>query len=140
MEHLVESHHGGYYVSSLDPKIITEHCEQCGDSDSIVLSWEEGKRQEKLLDYFSRIKITSDEFRVSKENGMLKEEFIDSLMWYYDMDRSFINELLEDNIITREEQLKLLKQVSISQKKQFEILKSVYYSNGFVRVKKKRKK
>lgn len=40
MEHLVESHLGGYYVSDLDPEQITAYCESCGDSDWILLSWD----------------------------------------------------------------------------------------------------
>lgn len=40
MEHLVESHLGGYYVSDLDPEQITAYCESCGDSDWILLYWD----------------------------------------------------------------------------------------------------
>ena len=38
MEHLVESHLGGYYISNSDPEIIEAYCDQCGDSDRIILS------------------------------------------------------------------------------------------------------
>ena len=137
MEYLVESHMGGHYVSNSDPEIIEEYCEQCGDHDRIILSWEEGKMMEALLKYFSNIKMTDKQLEREKNNSILTvEEQIDDLAWSYDEDRYLIYELTEKNIIKLEEQRCLLKQVTIFQKKQFELLKSIYYPNGYVRVKK----
>lgn len=137
MEYLVESHMGGYYISNSDPIIIEAYCEQCGDYDHIILSWEESKKIESLLEYFSNIKISYEQLEQDKKNSNgTKEEWIDYLTWLYDEDRYLIDELAAHKSITLEEQKKLLKQVTISQKKQFEYLKSIYYSNGFVRVKK----
>lgn len=137
MEYLVESHMGGHYISNSDPEIIEEYCERCGDSDTIILSWEEGKKIETLLDYFSGVKIPYEQLeRYKKDSILTKEELIDNLSWAYDEDRFLINELAEINVIASDEQEVLLKQVNIYQKEQFELLKSIYYPNGFVRVKK----
>ena len=137
MEHLVESHLGGYYISDGDPEFIEAYCDQCGDSDNIILSWEEGQRLESLSEYFSRVKETNEQIEIQKELGVSTDDLIFSLTCYYDNNRCIINDLVGSGEITHEERLALLKLVSISQKKQFEILKSVYYSNGFIRIKKK---
>ncbi len=136
MEHLVESHLGGYYISNSDPEIIEAYCDQCGDSDRIILSWKEGQRLESLTNYFSKVKNTSEQLEECKEHGITTEELIFSLTYDYDNDRYLINELAIDNIITHEEEIFLLKQVSITQKKQFEDLKRIYYPNGLVRKRK----
>ena len=48
MEHLVEGHIGGYYISCEDSSLIEAYCEQCGDYDRIMLSYEEGHKIEAL--------------------------------------------------------------------------------------------
>lgn len=48
MEYLVESHLGGYYVSSGNPEIIEETCEECFDNDMIVASWVKGDKKERI--------------------------------------------------------------------------------------------
>ena len=136
MEYLVESHMGGHYVSNCDPEIIEAYCEQCGDYDRIILSWEDGKIFDTLLEYFSYVKKPVEQLEMDKnELDLMKDELIDSLTWSYDEDRYLISELTEDGIITLDEKKALLKQVTNAQKKQFEILKSIYYPNGYVRVK-----
>lgn len=136
MEYLVEGHLGGYYVSCSDPEIIEEYCEQCGDHDRIILSWEEDKQLETLLEYFSNIKMSQEQLEICKSESLTtKEELIDSLMWSYDDDRYLINEMAGNDIVTFEEREMLLKQIAASQKKQFELLKSIYYANGYVREK-----
>ena len=96
MEHLVESHLGGYYISNSDPEIIEAYCDQCGDSDRIILSWKEGQRLESLTNYFSKVKNTSEQLEESKEHGITTEELIFSLTYDYDNDRYLINELAID--------------------------------------------
>ena len=53
---------------------------------------------------------------------------IQYLMHRYDYDRYMINILKGNNIITNEESILLLKQVSIYQKKQFEIIREVDFN------------
>ena len=136
MEYLVESHMGGYYVSNSDPDIIEAFCEQCGDHDNIILSFEDGKILDALLKYFSRIRMLKEELEREKSESIITlEELIDSLTWTYNEERYLICELAEDDNISLEEKKILLKQVTMFQKKQFEILKSVYYPKGYTRVK-----
>ena len=127
MKHLVEGHLGSYYVSDQDPEIIEEYCSQCGDHDRIIVSWKEGKKLYALLQYFADIKESNDSIIDSYKNGISKEELIDGLMYEYDDDRNLIYNLDNLNIISKEEKLILLKQVSIFQKKQFKLLKEINF-------------
>ena len=56
MEHLVEGHvNGNYYISNSDSEFIEQYCEQCGDSDTILASWnpeEKNARLNALLRFF----------------------------------------------------------------------------------------
>ena len=61
MEHLVESHLGGYYISDIDEEIIEICCEQCGDCDRIILSWKKGNKLNTLLEYLSNIKMSQEQ-------------------------------------------------------------------------------
>lgn len=125
MEYLVESHMGGYYISNLDPDIIERYCEQCGDYDRILLSWEDNKK-EVLEKYFSKIKETKEEIQDDYNNGITRDEITDSLVYDYDNDRYIVQSLYRQNIISKEEKFSLLKQISLSQKQQFIIVKSIY--------------
>ena len=137
MEYLVECHMGGHYVSSDDPEVIEEYCEQCGDHDRIILSWKENEKMDTLLKYFFNIKMSSEQLENEKMDSIeTEEELVDYLTWEYEEDINLINELADDVAITREEQLKLLKQVKKCQRKQFELLKSIYHPNSFVKIKK----
>ena len=57
MEHLVESHLGGYYISDDDPDIIETYCDTCDDYDRVILSWKKDNKLNTLIKYFSKIKI-----------------------------------------------------------------------------------
>lgn len=133
MEHLVQSHLGGYYISSGDPIDIEAYCEECGDSDNIIASWENDNTFLGLLGYFSGLKRTKEELEMYFSRGVSKEDIIFGLMCDFDDDRNIIFNLAEYNDISEEEMKKLIDQVSISQKEQFKLVKSVFYSNGFVR-------
>jgi hypothetical protein len=134
--YLVAGHMGGYYISCDDPEIIQETCEECGDYDRIILSWSEGKMMETLIEYFSELRMYEEQLKIYKENyGLTIEEIIDNLKYDFDEKRCLINSLFNCNIITEEETKTLLKQVSIAQKKQFLLLKSMYYANGYTRKK-----
>lgn len=140
MEHIVESHVGGFYISNENSSVIEEYCEQCGDYDRILLSYDEGHKIEALKDYFSNVKKTIEQLEKTKSQNTAREEIIISLMWDFDDDRLLIEELSDSEIIDKKEKLLLLKQVGITQKNQFELLKSVYYPNGYERPKKLKKK
>lgn len=138
MEHLVESHMGGYYISNNEPEVIEKYCDTCCDYDHIILSYEEGKKFEALLEYVSIVEMSYKELEEYK-NKVTLEELIDRLSCSYDEYRYLIYDLTEDNIINLKERAILLKQITRYQKKQFELLKSACYSNGYPRVKKYKK-
>ena len=61
MEYLVNSHLGGYYISDNDPSWIEEICEECGDCDIIIGSWNnEDEKYITLLDFFLENKLFND--------------------------------------------------------------------------------
>lgn len=69
MEHLVEGHLGSYYISDDDPEFIEQYCETCGDSDTILISWnqeEENARVNALLRYFMANNMNTREDIYSK--------------------------------------------------------------------------
>ena len=95
IEYLVESHLGGYYISNKDPEIIKSYCEACGDRDNIILYWQEGKKLETLIDFFSKIKESEEDLIDYYKDGLNKEELIYTLMFKYDCDRHMINEKIK---------------------------------------------
>ena len=55
LEHLVQSHLGGHYITDGEPEFIEAYCETCGDSDEILTSWENSEKDSRvnaLLRYF----------------------------------------------------------------------------------------
>ena len=127
MEHLVESHLGGYYISSADPEIITAYCESCGDSDWIILSWEEGLMMETLLQYFSEVYYTPEYIEDSKEAGITKQEMIEEVVYKYDFEyKNIIDNLFEDNNISEKEYRELLEVNLETQKKQINMVRNAY--------------
>ena len=126
MEHLVESHLGGYYVSNLDSKVITKYCEECGDSDWIILSWEEGHMIEALTNYFSYLKSTKEMIDNDRISGITKVEAIDNILYTYKGDRNIISNLFEDEIISEEEKKKLIKVNLQTMKSQITMVCEVY--------------
>ena len=125
--YLVDSHIGGYYVSTSNPEIIEEVCEECGDYDSIILSWEDNQKMEVLSNYFENLKYDKENIIDNYNNNETKEEIISDLLYKYECNRYMMNSLCEEEIITKEEKKKLLKVVALSEKKQFELLKSINY-------------
>ena len=87
MEHLVESHLGGYYISNSDPEYIEQYCEACGDSDRIITSWDPYEEKGRL-------------------NGLLKHFMIDVLNSKKDIDNRV--ELISDDITEKEEIIQAL--------------------------------
>lgn len=127
MEYLVESHMGGYYVSNMDPEIITAYCETCGDSDWILLSWEEGHMMESLIQYFSELKYSAENIEREIQEGITKQEAIETILYEYGFsDKNIIEILYEDKVISEEEYKQLLKENLQAQKKQITLVCEVY--------------
>ena len=127
MEHLVKSHLGGYYVSDLDPEQITAYCESCGDSDWILLSWEEGHMMEKLTQHFSELKHSAENIERGRQAGITKKEAIESALYEYSYDdKNMIETLYEERIILEDDYKKLLKENLKTQKSQIALVCSVY--------------
>lgn len=141
MEYLVESHLGGYYVSSLDPKIITAHCKSCGDSDWIILSWKEGHMMDALIQYFSEVKHSVENIEENQQAGITKKEFIESVSYEYSFnDKNIIETLYEEGIILEEEYKRLLKENLQAQKRQIAIVLEIYSKKVNKTLKKQRNK
>ena len=137
MEHLVESHMGGYYISDLDPEIIMEYCEECGDSDWIILSREYGYMYETLKEYFSEIKKNKEMLNKDRLLGITKREVIDSTLYHYELDRNIILNLLEEDYISEDENKEFTKISLKSQKNQIALVNEVYNKNKVKTLKKK---
>ena len=124
MEHLVESHMGGYYISNNEPEVIMETCEECFDNDWILISYEEGKRFEALTEYFSTLKMDK-EYLLENCKDYEKNTLISDLLFEYEKDRYMLNALCKDEIISKGEKKKLLKQIALTEKNQFEVLREL---------------
>ena len=125
MEHLVESHLGGYYITNMEPDVIEEYCEECGDHDRILISWEEGMRESTLKSFFSEVKISAERIKEQYRFGSTEEEVIEEITNLYDSDRELINDLSEYGDITEEEKVSLLRTIALAEKKQLEVFKTV---------------
>ncbi len=93
MEHLVESHMGGYYISSLPRDIIEKECEECYDRDTIVASWTKGDeidRYYSLVNYFSNGQLKTKE---DIENALSLLDYEDSTL--VEKFESIINDIVE---------------------------------------------
>ena len=104
MEHLVEGHLGSYYISDNDPEFIEQYCETCGDSDTILTSWnpeEENARVNALLRYFMA------------NNMNTKEDIYNKV--------SFFSEWFNDDII-----ISLLNEIEDNNENVFNIVFSLY--------------
>ena len=127
MEYLVESHLGGYYVSDLDPEVITAYCESCGDSDWILLSWEKGHMMEALIQYFSELKHSIENIEIERQSGITKQEAIENVLYEYSFEaKNIIETLYEEKIILEAEYKQLLKENLQAQKNQITLICEVY--------------
>lgn len=140
MEHLVESHLGGYYVSNSDPEIIKEYCESCGDHDWIIISWEEGQKIDALKQYFSNIKSDSEEIDKDRLSGITKSEAIESILYNYKEDINIILNLFEEKFLSSEEMKELIKIVKSTQKQQIALVLESYSNDKIKTLKKKKYK
>lgn len=138
MEHLVEGHLGGYYISNQDPEIITEYCDTCGDSDWILCSWEEGQMIPALVGFFSRIDMERKNIEAFKNEGdASKVDIIDIALSEFDKNNYILLSLEEDNYLNSNE-VKLLKDVIKNTKnKQIDLIREVYSDNKVKKLNKK---
>lgn len=125
MKHLVESHMGGYYISNMDPDIIEAYCEECGDHDRILTSWEEGMRKVALKNFFSRVKISRESIIERYRYGDIEDDILYDITDFYNSDRKLVKYLAKDGDISKEEKISLLKSITLAEKKQLEVLKTV---------------
>lgn len=126
MEHLVEGHLGGYWIDSRDIEDIEEYCDECGDYDRVLLSWQEGHMMEALTNYFSELKSSREIMVRDRESGITRSEAIQNTLYAYEKDAILIANLLEDNTISEDEKKLLIKASLHARKTQIEMISEVY--------------
>lgn len=126
MEHLVDGHMGGIWIDNRDPRDIEEYCEECGDYDRIIISWEEGHMMEALKELFSSMKTTRQNIEWHFNEKTPKPELIESTIYDYEDDRILINCLLENNYITKSQYDELIKVIKNTMKQEIAIILDVY--------------
>lgn len=126
MEHLVEGHLGGYWIDSRDIEDIEEYCDECGDYDRVLLSWQEGHMMEALKNYFSELKSSREIMVRNRESGITRSEAIQNTLYAYEEDAILIANLLEDNTISEDEKKLLIKASLHARKTQIEMIREVY--------------
>ncbi|MBR5663032.1 MAG: hypothetical protein IKX00_05275 [Bacilli bacterium] len=109
MEYLVDGHNGGMWVDNRDPEEITETCEECGDYDRIILSWEEGKALDAFKSHFGCQHQDETTIKYSLNHGCTYNDVLEYTRYLYEDDRVLINYLFSEKIITNEEKLELFK-------------------------------
>ena len=123
MEYLVQKADGGYYISNIDPQIITK--EKNGKSDKIILEWEEDERKDTLKAFFSSNKRSFRRIVSDYENGVNTQDMISSLLDEYQLDESMIMHLYNNKSISRKEKMSLLKRNYKAKKNQFKLLEKI---------------
>lgn len=126
MEHLVEGHLGGYWIDSRDIEDIEEYCDDCGDYDRVLLSWQEGHMMKALTNYFSELKSSREIMVRDRESGITRYEAIQNTLYAYEEDAILIANLLEDNTISEDEKKLLIKASLHARKTQIEMIREVY--------------
>jgi hypothetical protein len=140
MTHLVKKHDTGEYcLSEDDPSSITKKC-SCGDSDVIILSWEEGKRKETIESYFSKVKKNGQSvIDTARENEDTSYEMASIVRILYSEDRNLITNLFEQKIISKGELRRLIKLNRQAEIKQLEIVRDSFKYHAIVTVGSKNK-
>lgn len=158
LEHLVEGHLGSYYISSSEPEFIEEYCEICGDSDTILTSWDDSEKDARvnaLLRYFMIKNLNSREDIDKKVDEYIsydveKKDIIPSLLNYIDCINeetyNFATYLFESKNINEDEYKRIINISRLEDDRQIKMVK--YFSksmftkdsNGNVKVLKLAKK
>ena len=136
LEHLVEGHLGGYYISDGDPEFIEMYCETCGDSDTIVASWnqfEENGRLNDLLKYFMMDVLNSredidrkvDEYYddTSIEIEDIIPSIINDIEYNSDEVSTIVSDLYEYHEISEEEYNKIMRISNFEEERQLKMVK-----------------
>ena len=105
MTHLVKKHDTGEYcLSEGDPSTLTRKCEECGDRDKILLSFENDKKVEAFESYFSQVKKNDRQIIDGcRKNNNTRDEMVNMVCLSYGEDRSMIGELFDQDIISEGE-------------------------------------
>lgn len=125
MEHLVEGHLGGYYISDAEPKIITRYCESCGDSDSIILSWNEGNKFIALFSYLTERQYRQEDLVNDLLDGNQLEYLYEDTYYFYDCRLSILDVLYSEQEITKREYMIIKKQLKIVKREQYNMIKNL---------------
>ena len=125
MEHLVEGHLGGWYISDEEPEVITRYCESCGDSDSIILSWNEGDKFIALFSYLTARRFRQEDLINDVLDGVNLEYLYDDIYYFYDCHRCLLEVLHDDQALTKKEYMIIKKQIRIVKKEQYNMIKNL---------------
>ena len=128
MTHLVKKHDTGEYcLSEGDPSTLTRKCEECGDRDKILLSFENDRKVEAFESYFSQIKKDDKQIiNGCREYENTREEMVNMVHLSYGEDRTMIGELFEQDIISEGEFRRLNKLNRQAELKQLKIVRDCF--------------
>ena len=119
MEHLVYVHDLEVFrIDSRSREEILEICEDCGGQDIIYLSWRKDQREEVLYRFLTGNDKGPLNVGKSLKDGQTKDDLILGTHLYFGYAREIINSLYKSGSITKEKQLKLLKDNKLTEKKQ----------------------
>ena len=135
LEHLVQGHLGGYYISSGELEFIEQYCEQCGDSDEILTSWdeyEEDARLNALLRYFMQDVLNDrkdidrkvEEYvSYSVEPQDIVPSMLDNISYNLEDVFSIVSSLFENHEISEEEFNKIIQIAHFEEDRQLKMVK-----------------
>lgn len=126
MEHLVEGHLSGFWIDNRDPEDIEEYCEECGDYDKIITSWQEGHMMDALKELFSCMKNTRENIEWHFKENTPKPELIESIIYDYEDDKIILSYLFEDKTITKAQYDELKQVIKNTMKQEIAIILDVY--------------
>ena len=139
-EHFVESHLGGYYFSSMDSEDIQEYCEECGDSDDVLFTYDDedkGEPYNSLVYYFmkdlvlSRGKLEEKLYAYDAYERGLKEAIKDikyDAVYNIDETKDIFKFLLDNKDIDQKTYNRLIKKFNKLLSKQFSFIDTFDYS------------
>jgi len=139
-EHFVESHLGGYYFSKGDREIIEDYREECGDSDSVLFTYDDEDKSEpysSLVYYFmkdlvlSREKLEEKLYAYDAYGRGLKEALKDikcDIVYNIDETKDIFKFLLDNKDIDQKTYNRLIKKFNKLLGKQFSFIDTFDYS------------
>lgn len=138
--HFVEGHLGGYYISNSDPEVIEEYCDECGDYDRIMFSYDEEDKKEpfkSLSKYLTKDLIFSKRKlkkalidQEAKDIGIKRAilEIKHNIVFDIDTNKDIVISLLETNDIDKKTCDRLIAYLDKMLKKQMEYIDNFDYS------------